>query len=123
MNNQRYRRSANHNTCNSEKLRNAEKLATNFTAQQGRNQENLTAETRRSSLGASRGAELLYGRASVQGKRDTSYSSRNATTGSTVAARREGKYDAAAVTISIRIATLVYTAGSIGLMSKSSVSI
>ena len=65
----------------------------------------------------------VYGRASVQGKRDTSYSSRNATTGSTVAARREGKYDAAAVTISIRIATLVYTAGSIGLMSKSSVSI
>jgi len=80
-------------------------------------------QTRRSSLGASRGAELLYGRASVQGKRDTSYSSRNATTGSTVAARREGKYDAAAVTISIRIATLVYTAGSIGLRSKSSVSI
>jgi hypothetical protein len=35
------------------------------------------------------------------------YSSRSATTGSTVAARREGKYDAAAVTISIRAATLV----------------
>jgi len=31
MNDQRYRRSANHNTCNTKKLRNTEKLATNFT--------------------------------------------------------------------------------------------